>query len=448
MAASSFTTPESFTHYADAIEQDLKKIPSHIPEWASHLRTNAAKILKSKGFPTRKNESWKYTPVQPILEKKFVLSHQVAQVSPDLLFPFMFGHEDWPRLVFVNGRLSSELSRWKNLDAGITFESFDEILKRDGDFKALLEFLPESSDEAFRLLNTAFLKEGGVFRVAKNADITHPVHILHIAVSDITEPRMMHPRYIFLSERQSRATVLESFVNIGEGSYWHNAVMDIQLAEGARLDYLSILKEGAEGFHTGQVRSQLGRNSRLDAWSLTLSGKIIRRDLKVNLQEEGAECNLYGFYWVSGDSHTDHHLDIQHPMPHGTSRQLFKGILDNRASAVFSGRVYVHPQAQKTSAEQVNKNLILSEQAKVDTQPQLEIYADDVKCSHGAAVGQLDEISLFYFKSRGIGEEKARRLLCYGFASEVIQTIPLLPVRKELDQRLLENVEKSPSLGD
>jgi Fe-S cluster assembly protein SufD len=249
-----------------------------------------------------------------------------------------------------------------------------------------------------------------------------------------------YPRLLVLAEPNSRATLVESYVSLSGEPHFNNAVTEIVLENGAALDHVKLLKEGVATFHMATTEVYQNRDSHFRNWSLALTGGWVRQDLHVALDAEGAACACDGLYLLTEGRHVDHHLLVDHWKPQGTSSQLYKGILEGKSTAVFNGKTFVHAGAQKTAATQTNKNLLLSENATVDTKPELEIYADDVKCSHGATVGQIDPEALFYFKSRGIGEARARQLICYGFAREVVEKSPLEAVRAELDVVLMEKL--------
>ncbi|MBI4395192.1 MAG: Fe-S cluster assembly protein SufD, partial [Candidatus Omnitrophica bacterium] len=254
-------------------------------------------------------------------------------------------------------------------------------------------------------------------------------------------PILSQPRVLIVAGKNSKATVIESYVSLAQTSYLTNAVTEIILEEGASVEHYKLQRESEEAFHIGTTYVRQNRDSQFTSFSIALGAKLSRNNLNVNLDQEGAGCMLNGLYVVSDDQHVDNTTLINHSRPHGTSSQLYKGLLSGKSTGVFSGKVFVHPDAQKTDAHQVNKNLLLSDQANVNTKPQLEILANDVQCTHGAAVGQLDEDAIFYFETRGIDREKARKLLSFGFANEVMQTIPLETIRTEVNHLIFQRLE-------
>jgi len=294
-------------------------------------------------------------------------------------------------------------------------------------------------DRGLAALNTAFLQSGLFLWIPKGINVETPIQVTF--VTDAEQPdTASFPRLLVVAEENSSATLIESFVSTTESRYFTNAVAEIVLKEGARLEHYRMQRESQEAFHTSVTSASLGRSSSYDTTSINLGAKLSRHDVSVVLDHEGAECWVDGLYLVGADQHTDTHSVIDHQQPHCTSHQLYKGILDGNSRAVFNGKVFVREGAQKTDALQTNKNLLLSQQARVDTKPQLEIYADDVKCAHGAAVGQIDQEELFYLLARGINPELARSLLTYGFAEEVIGKIKIESIRSQLDEIVLRQL--------
>lgn len=438
MAKTAVSTKAGVDMYLGAFEQFDKNVNGKSFEKLRQIRRSAIGKFSGLGFPTTSDEKWKYTNVSAIAETKFQLVSEAADqaLSVKDLAPYLFGREDWPRVVLVNGIYSERLSSLNGLPSEVKVKSLASALAED--FGSVQNWLRKTSEtsNAFSVLNTAFLQDGVFVEISKGAELKLPLQILYVSTAVGRGPWMTHPRNIFHLAQTSRATVLESFASLGERPYFVNIATDVVLDEGAALDFYQILKEGKESFHIETIEANLARSSVLNAHSLALDGKLVRNDLHVGLNGEGASAELNGLYLVSEGRHVDNTILIDHAKPGGTSRQLYKGILQGKSKAAFNGKIYVHKDAQKTDANQINKSLVLSDGAVADTRPQLEIYADDVKCSHGGAVGQIDEESLFYLKSRGIGEEKARRLLCYGFASEVTGRLKLEELRREMDRHL------------
>jgi len=268
--------------------------------------------------------------------------------------------------------------------------------------------------------------------VPAGVTIEAPIHVVYLSVPGAA-PTISHPRTLLVAERGSRATVIEDFVSLGAGTAFTNAVSEVVLGEGAAVEHVSLQREHEDAAHLATLRVTLARDSRYKAHGISLGGSLTRNDVRAVLDGPGSDCELNGFYVASGRQHVDNHTTIDHARPHGTSREYYKGVLDDRARGVFAGKVIVRPDAQKTSAQQTNKNLLLSADAEIDSKPQLEIFADDVKCGHGGTVGRLDEASLFYLRSRGIGESTARSILIRGFANEVVDRIGAEDVRAQIE---------------
>ena len=295
------------------------------------------------------------------------------------------------------------------------------------------------SENAFTALNTAFISSGAFLFISKGVSIDAPIHLLFIA--DVKEKAVASfPRILIVAEKGSSATVIESYASAHEEVYFTNAVVEIRLEDGARLNYYKVQRENSKAFHIATTQAELGRNSSFNSTTVTLGAQLSRHNINVALDNEGAECWVDGLYIVGSGQHADTHSLIDHRKPHCTSHQLYKGILDGKSRAVFNGKVFVHENAQQTDAMQTNKNLLLSNEARVDTKPQLEIFADDVKCAHGATVGQLEEEELFYLSSRGLHPIIARNLLTYGFAEEVIEKIKVESIKAQLDEAVLNRL--------
>jgi Fe-S cluster assembly protein SufD len=295
------------------------------------------------------------------------------------------------------------------------------------------------NDNAFTALNTALVESGAFIHVPKGVNASTPIHLLFL-MDENEAPTVSFPRLLVVAEEGSSATVIESYASAGESSYFTNAVVEIKLADTARLNYYKVQRENAKAFHIATTNAELGRNSSFNSTTITLGAGLSRHNINVALNHEGAECWVDGLYIVGEGQHTDTHSLIDHRQPHCTSHQLYKGILDGKSRAVFNGKVFVRRDAQQTDALQTNRNLLLSPDARVDTKPQLEIFADDVKCAHGATVGQLEEEELFYLESRGLHTDLARNLLTYGFAEEVIEKIKIESIKAELDELVLNRL--------
>jgi Fe-S cluster assembly protein SufD len=317
-----------------------------------------------------------------------------------------------------------------------------EAIADDRYSNLIREYLAREADymqSGLTALNTAFLVSGTFVLIPRNVKLDVPLHLL--CLSDPEGPEMTTmPRVLVVSEENSSATIIETYSATREGQYFTNAVVEIVLQDGAQLEHYRVQRESNNAFHVATTAADLGRGSSYNTTSITLGARLSRHDMNVIMDHEGAECRVDGLYLVSTGQHADTHSVIDHKQPHCSSRQLYKGILDGNSRAVFNGKIFVRHGAQKTDAMQTNKNLLLSPEARVDTKPQLEIFADDVKCAHGAAVGQIDEDELFYLETRGIHPDLARNLLTYGFAEEVIGKIRVESIRSQLDQAVLHRL--------
>jgi Fe-S cluster assembly protein SufD len=409
---------------------------SVVPAWLEKRRKEALDQFDSLGYPTMKNEDWHFTSVAPIAERAFEPARKGSAVSGATVKRLSFG-EDWQTLVFVNGRLDTDASA-TDFPRGVTVRGLDEAIKSGDEIvERHLGMLARSEAAAFTALNAANFSDGAVIRIAADAVIEKPIHLLFIS-DESAEESDVHTRNLIFAERNSRCAIVESYASVGGNSYFTNAVTEVFVAEGARLGHYKLQSESINAFHVGTTEVKQSRDSRYESFSFATGARLSRTNIYTSLTGEGAEAVLNGLYMVDGSQHVDHQTRIEHVAPNCPSHELYKGILDGRSHGVFNGKVYVHPEAQKTDGKQSNNNLLLSDQARVDTKPQLEIFADDVKCTHGATVGRLDDTALFYMRSRGIGPSEAKRLLTYAFAADVLEKIELEPLRDILEAQVLE----------
>ena len=416
-----------------------RQVARGTPSWLDTIRQCAFESFQALGFPTTKNEDWHFTSVAPIVEAAYPpRTAPGGDVKPADLTPFTFGATDWPTIVFVNGVFTPALSSLGDLPEGVkvydmatAFRTGDPLVERH------LSKFAASELNTFTALNSAFVSEGAIVRIAKEFEVDRPIHILFVSDA-IAAKTQSNPRTLIIAERNSKATVIESYVATGEAAYFTNAVTEVLLEDGANLSHLKIQRESPRAFHVGTIEAEQKRDSHYQSFSFATGAALSRTNIYTTLDGEGAGATLNGLYMLDGEQHCDHQTKIEHAQPNCFSRELSKGVLDGASHGVFNGKVYVDPIAQKTDGKQTNKVLLLSERAQVDTKPQLEIFADDVKCTHGATVGRVDETALFYMKSRGVNKELARRLLTYAFAAEVLETIEIDRVRQELERATLE----------
>jgi Fe-S cluster assembly protein SufD len=413
--------------------------------WLVRLRENAFTHFEEQGFPTVRDEEWKYTNVAPLTKISFEpsLSKQAAPVAVDQLRKFVHPESEKSQLVLVNGVLSPELSDLSNVPSDVVAIDLSAAIEHENYGEIVREHIGRNADyvrNAFTALNTAFIGSSGVFiYIPRNVRVQVPLHVLFISAG--AEPNSVtFPRVLVVAEESSGATIIESYGRARDAQYFTNAVIEVVLKSNSRIEHYKVQRESKDAFHVANTAVTLARSSSFDTTNITLGGQLSRHDISVVMDDEGAECWVDGLYIVGSGQHTDTHSVIDHRKPHCSSHQLYKGILDGKSRAVFNGKIFVRHDAQKTDAMQTNKNLLLSNEARVDTKPQLEILADDVKCAHGAAVGQIDEDELFYLETRGIHPDLARNLLTYGFAEEVIGKIRIDSIRSQLDGAVLNRL--------
>jgi len=405
-------------------EQAIAASVADAPRSLKSLREAGAEAFKTLGFPTTRNEDWHYTSVSSIASARYApaIERGVGTLDAAALAPYTFGGT-WPLVVFLNGRFAPALSKLDALPAGIRVMDLATASVEEPELlgKVLGAAAPAERD-GFTALNAAFAGEGTLIHVAKEMVIEHPVHVLH--VMDAHGANLMsHPRHVMVVERHAKASVVESYVALADVPYFTNAVVEAFVEDGATLQVVRIQRESRQAQHIGTVEARQGRDSHFLTFTFQTGAALSRSNVYTVLGGEGCGCTINGLYMLDGEQHGDHQTRVEHVKENCFSREAYKGLIDNRAHGVFNGKVYVHPEAQKTDGKQTNHTLLLSEQAQIDTKPQLEIFADDVKCTHGATVGRMDATALFYLKSRGVGKVLAKQLLMYACAADVLETI-------------------------
>jgi len=418
------------------------------PSWLLPLRKAGLTRFSELGFPTLHDEDWRFTNVAPLTRLPFrPVFEAAADVTELALQNYVFAGLAGPRLVFVNGHLNAGLSAVRDLPAGVKIASLASALVSDTAFiEKRLNHCARMDDTAFAVLNQTFFLDGGFIHVPAGKVIAEPIQLIFISTAKHNGDTT-HPRNLIIAEANSKATVIESYLSTGGAAYFTNAVTEIIAGDNATLEHVKFQDEAADAFHIATIAGELGRTSNVNIHSFALGAKLSRNNIRARLAGEGLECILNGLYLTRGEQLADHHMIVEHAQPHCASHEYFNGILDDKSKGVFHGRIYVHPAAQKTDAKQTNKNLLLSDDATADTKPQLEIYADDVKCTHGATVGQLNEESIFYLRSRGIPEPTARRMLIHAFAGEIIERVQCEAVREKLDKIVWDRLEANPHLA-
>jgi len=454
--------PEGIESYEGALRTFEKSRGAGMVSWMEPIRKSALDKFRKTGFPTSKLEDWKYTNVTPFVRSPFQFSFEPLANGLDekKISSLLLGGKGGPVLVFVNGLFSEKHSnvfpsplplspegrgQGEGVKAPVPLValSLAEALEKDPDLvKRYLTQIAPFEQNGFTALNAAFIRDGAFIHLPEGKISEKPIHLIFISLPSV-DNLLIQPRNLIVLEKGSRATLIETYISFSERPYFTNAVTEVVVGEAASLNHLKIQRESSQGAgHVAGIEARVEKLGRYNSFSLSLGARLDRENLNVLLAAEGAECSLDGLYLVSHGRHVDHHTVIDHQRPLGTSRQLYKGILTGKSTAVFNGKVFVRREAPKSDATQTNKNILLSKEAVVDTKPQLEIDTDDVKCTHGAAVGQLDPDQLFYLRSRGIGEGEARDILTRGFASEVIDRFEDEAVRARLTELVWDWLEK------
>lgn len=429
--------------YLESLLQGQPQLPPSPLAWFNQLRASAVDRAGTLKLPTTRDEDWRFTDISPLAKLSFQPARAVSTLQAADVEGFYLD-EAAIRLVFVDGaympQFSTQPNKARDLGLTVTDLSSTAVSSHGTVIEPHLGRHAGFQDNLFAALNTAFLHDGALVVAPRNAAVDAPVHVLFIA----TQPEVAsHPRCLLIAESGSAVTIVEDYVTLQEGAYVTNAVTEIVLEGNAQVNHVRIQRDSPQAFHIGQCAVSLAYASRYRSVSVALGARISRYDLNAHLAAEGAECAIDGLALISGRQLADTHTCIDHAQPNGISRQLHKCIVDGAAHAVFNGKIMVRPGAQCTDSTQSSRNLLLSAKARVDTKPQLEIFADDVKCAHGATVGQLDIEELFYLKSRGLSEIAARNLLTYAFGAEIIDRIPVASLKQRLERTVFEQTKRS-----
>jgi Fe-S cluster assembly protein SufD len=422
---------------------DLAMRNAHEPAWLTALRREGYSQFSDRGFPTTHDEDWRFTNVSAIAKTEFHLA-QRATIKLDSFDTGSFANQ----LVFVNGHFSRELSRTASLPKGIKIGGLGEqIAANPAVLEPHLGHYLNLYRDAFAALNTAFVHDGAFIHIPRSVVIEEPIYLLFVTVGSDT-PTMNHPRNLIIAEENSQATIVEDYVSLSESAAptFSNTATELVAADSAVVSHYMIVREAGQAYNVSTLRIQQGRQANVATHSLLLSGALIRNNVHPVLAGEGGECLINGLFMANGRQHMDNYMLVEHAKPHCNSRQFYNGILNAQSHGVFHGRIIVHKDAQKTDAKQTNRNLLLSDDAQIDTKPQLEIYADDVKCTHGATIGQVDEIALFYLRSRGLDEVSARHLLLLAFANECLDRMSSEAVRSHLERLVMQWLPESATI--
>lgn len=422
---------EAAASYVAAFEKWAANGAANDPLWLKERRTQAISRFADAGFPTTRQEEWRFTDVKSIARAGFVPAGEAAASDWER---HVLGGSDQHLAVFVNGRFSQEMSSLTTLPGEVrvgglrgAFESDAQLIERH------LTQYAAAEHSALAALNTAFLGDGAFVYVPEKTVLDRPVHLLFLAVPSTEHSVVQHPRSLVIAGRESQATVIESYATIGGGVHWTNAVTEVVVGENAKLDTFRVQRESSKAYHTATTHSHQARDSVYSFVTFTFGAQLMRHDIYATLDGEGAECTLDGLSLLREQQHADYHTTLEHAQPSCNSWEYFNGVFDEGAHGVFNGRIIVRPGAQKTDSKQTNNSLLLSERARADSQPQLEIYADDVRCTHGATLGPIDDEHMFYLQSRGLSRADALAMLTYGFASEILRAVSAESLRSDLD---------------
>ena len=421
------TDHSSWTQQHQKFEADLNGHSGSLQT----LRKTAITDFDRLGYPTTADEAWKSVNLSSLTTPDFQPATSV-DIDPATLEPFIYTDQQGLRLVFINGHYSADHSSTSDLPSGVTIDS----LAKHHDNPLVQEHLGKvasTSDLAFTALNTAFLFDGAFIHIPRNVILDTPLHLLFIT-ADATTPIASHPRTLVIAESNSQLSLTETFAGLNTAKYLTNSVTEIIAQDNAHIDHVRLELEGDQSLHIANLKANLGRSSNLVSHNFTLGGAFIRNDISAHLIGEGSEATVNGFYVLEDDQHLDNYTLLEHAEPHCPSHELYKGILGGSARAIFRGKIHVHQKAQHTDAYQQNENILLSDNARVNAKPQLEIYADEVKCSHGATIGQLDENALFYLQARGISKPEAKRILLRAFADDVVNRVAYEPTKSHLSE--------------
>jgi Fe-S cluster assembly protein SufD len=416
-------------NYLESFTGFVKETEAGTPSWLRELRETAFARFCAAGFPTTHDEDWRFTNISALTRTPFRLAREsaVELTVSDLAAWRMKGAS--ARMVFLDGRLAPHLSSWDALPKGVTVNGLSKTIADRPEVISDLGRYLDIDRDPFCALNTAFAEDGAYVHVGRGVVAGEPIHLLFIATSD-GAPAMTHPRNLVVVEDEGQASIVEDYVSWGtETPALSNAATELVVGGNATVTHTMVEREHLKTYNFSTLRIEQARSANVTSHSLLLGGALVRNNVHPVLAGEGAECLINGLFIGGGHQHLDNYMLVEHARPHCASRQFYNGILDGHSHGVFHGRIIVHKDAQKTDAKQTNRNLLLSDDAQIDTKPQLEIYADDVKCTHGATIGQIEENALFYLRSRGIAEAEARRILLQAFAGECLERIPARAVR-------------------
>jgi len=421
----------------------IERRPHGGPRWLQDLRDRGAARFAALGFPTARDEEWRFTNISPIANAEFVPATEAAPVADHSLAGVAYS--DAPnRMVVLNGRFVSHLSRVSALPNGVRVGSLAAAVAEHGDVvPRYLGQLADFGTKAFTALNTALAVDGLYVHIPDGVVLDQPLHLVFLTTKTAAPlPIMSNVRTLVVAGNRSQVRIVESYVGPDGGRYFTNAVTELFAGEGAVVDHYKVQQESLDAYHVASMHVHAARSANVSSHSFSLGGKIVRNDVVALLDGEGAECTLNGLYLADGERLVDNHTAIDHAKAHCPSHEIYKGILGGKARAVFNGKIVVRQDAQKTDAKQTNRALLLSDNASINTKPQLEIFADDVKCTHGAAIGQLDDDAIFYLRARGLTYFQARDMMIHAFAGDILDRVKVEPLRVALEGELYEQLAK------
>ena len=429
--------------YVEGLSEFLNSGQKDAPEWVTTLRREAISGFAKLGFPTLSDEEWRFTNLEALRRGSFSIAENgISGVSKKSVDSYGFSGLDCLRLVFVNGRFASSLSDTKDAGEGILVKSLSEAISEQSDLvKGHLARYADYEKDAFISLNTSYFEDGVFVYVPDGTVLEKPVHVLHVS-TDEDRPLFINPRNLIVIGQSSVAKVIEHYVSASQSVYFSNVVTEVVCGENANLEHYRLEFESQKAFNFSTLRVNQQKNSNIASHSILCGGAIVRNNVHPVLAGEGCNSDIYGLFISEGRQHMDNFMRVEHASPHCDSRQFYNGVLDGRSKGVFHGRILVHEGAEKTDAKQTNRNLLLSDTAQIDTKPQLEIYNDDVKCTHGATIGQMDEEALFYLRSRGISIRQAKIIMLRAFTGETLEHMSIDSVREVLEGVVMKWFEK------
>lgn len=422
----------------------IEQRPQGGPRWLQDLRDRAASRFAALGFPTVRDEEWRFTNIAPIAAAEFRPTGADAVDATDEDLAGYLYSDAAHRLVVVNGRYVPGLSRVHGLPPGVRVGSLATAVTAQADVvQRYLGQLADFATKAFTALNTALAADGAYVYIPDGVVLDQPLHLLFVTTASASSgPIMTSARTLVVAGDRSQSRIVETYVGSRGSAYFTNAVTEMFVGEGAVVDHYKVQQESVDAFHVASMHVHAARSANVSSHSFSLGGRLVRNDASALLDGEGAECTLNGLYLADGERLVDNHTTIDHAKAHCPSHEIYKGIIGGKARAVFNGKIIVRPDAQKTDAKQTNRALLLSDNASINTKPQLEIFADDVKCTHGAAIGQLDEDAIFYLRARGLTYFEARDMLIHAFAGDILDRVKVEPLRLALERELYAQLAK------